>query len=405
MKPKAFLFKGAFLILAVFILIFGGYALWDEKTAVLTSAPPRKGMPSAHSTSTAAALPVARILGGDSTGFAKAIEPRAFEFPNDHGAHPDFRNEWWYFTGNLETPQGRHFGYQFTLFRAALSSQPVLTSSHWATNQIFMGHLAITDSESKKFHHFERFSRTALELAGAQSQPFRVWLENWSVSSQGENFWPIKIQAQAGNVSLELELTSEKKLILQGNQGLSQKGHQPGNASYYYSFTRLKTKGQLRLAAQNYQLAGASWMDREWSTSALEDQQSGWDWFALQLSNGWELMFYQLRLKNGQIDTTSSGVLVAPDGQSFQLDHQQISVQNLKFWKSPSSGIVYPAQWELSVPERQIKLRVRPRLAQQEFTTSFTYWEGAVQVEGQFQKQTIEGQGYVEMTGYPKEDP
>lgn len=349
-------------------------------------------------------LSVAQALSGDAEGFVQAVEPRQFEFPQDHGAHPKFRNEWWYFTGNLQTPAGRHFGYQFTLFRVALASEPLMAASQWATNEIYMGHLAVTDTQAEKFYHFERFSRAALDLAGAQTEPFRVWLENWSVHSQGESFFPLTIQAEAEEVALTLEIMPEKELVLQGQEGLSQKGHQRGNASYYYSFTRLNTEGRLQIDGKEHALAGLSWMDREWSTSALEEQQLGWDWFSLQLSNGWDLMFYQLRLKNGQADTTSSGILVGPQGQTFPLNHQQLEVETLDFWKSPQTQIRYPSQWKLTVPEQQIVLQLTPRLAQQELHTFFTYWEGAVQVEGQFQNQAVLGQGYVEMTGYAKEE-
>ena len=350
-------------------------------------------------------LSLAEVMGGDAASFAQAIEPRNFEFPKDHGPHPEFRTEWWYFTGNLQTPQGRHFGYQFTLFRSALASEPVRATSQWATNQVYMGHFAVTDTQAEKFYHFERFSRGAVELAGAQTEPFRVWLENWSVSSQGASFFPLEIKADAEEIALTLTIEPAKALVLQGTEGLSQKGHQRGNASYYYSFTRLNTNGQLQVGGKDYALAGFSWMDREWSTSALEENQVGWDWFALQLSNGWDLMFYQLRLNNGQPDTTSSGILVDPQGQTSPLNHQQLEVQTLQSWKSPSTDIRYPSQWKLTVPEQQIVLTLKPRLAQQELQNFFTYWEGAVDVQGQFQSQAVSGQGYVEMTGYPKEEP
>ncbi|MBF0277293.1 MAG: carotenoid 1,2-hydratase [SAR324 cluster bacterium] len=350
-------------------------------------------------------LSVSETLSGDSKGFAQALVPRPFKFPDDHGAHPEFRNEWWYFTGNLKTPEGRHFGYQFTLFRTSLSNQTISSPSQWASRQIYMGHLAVTDSQAKKYFHFERFSRAAIDLAGARAHPFHVWLENWFVSSRGNSFFPLTIQASEGDLSLLLNLTSEKQKVLQGIQGLSKKGHQPGNASYYYSFTRLKSEGQLFLDGIKYELEGLSWMDREWSSSVLEAQQSGWDWFAVQLSNGWELMYYQLRLKNGKTDSTSSGVLVSPKGQSFRLEHHQVALKILDTWTSSSTGIRYPSQWELKVPDRQISLTLTPRLAEQEFESSFTYWEGAVQVQGLFQNKAVRGEAYVELTGYTKADP
>ena len=345
---------------------------------------------------------VTQFLAAEPAGYAEAVEPRLFEFPRDHGPHPEFRSEWWYFTGNLTTPNGRHFGYQFTLFRYSLTPDAQSVASHWAAHQVMMGHFAVTDIEGKQFHHFERFSRVALALADAQAEPFRVWLEDWAVGSVGDSFFPLNIQVAAEDISLELELTSDKPLVLQGDRGLSQKGHTPGNASYYYSLTRLQTQGYLQMDGQRYTLEGLSWMDREWGTSALEPQQVGWDWFSLQLSNGWDLMFYQLRLKNGQADTTSSGTLVSPEGQSYPIDYDQLSLRILQEWQSPATGIRYPAQWELKVPERQIQLTLTPQLAQQELRTSITYWEGAVQVSGQFENNPVQGNGYVELTGYSR---
>lgn len=385
MNKKPFLVKFFILLLLILTVAIGFYIIDDEKETQQEQQPK---------------LAVSQILGGNAEGYTQALKPRIFKFPDDHGAHPDFRNEWWYFTGNLKTPTGRHFGYQFTLFRNALSPQPNSTSSNWSTNQMMMGHFAVTDVQSGQFYHFERFSRIALELAGAEVEPFHIWLENWSAKSMGVSLFPLKIYASENGMSLELELTASKNLTLQGNQGLSQKGHSPGNASYYYSFTRLKTKGHLQIEDQQYTLQGASWMDREWSTSSLEEQQVGWDWFSLQLSNGWDLMFYQLRLKNGQADTTSSGVLVSPAGDSFPLSHAEVSIQVLDYWTSPTTKIRYPAQWKLTLPKHQIALMVTPYLAQQELNTSFTYWEGAVKIDGTFKDDLVQGSGYIELTGY-----
>ncbi len=352
--------------------------------------------------SSSTTLSVANLLGtGDDQGFARAVQPRPFNFPADHGPHSDFRNEWWYFTGNLQASDGRHFGYQFTIFRSALSPKASIRESAWGTHQMYMGHFAVTDVEQRAFHHAERFSRAALGLAGATAFPFRVWLEDWEVSGLGENGLPMKIDVQANKFAVELNLTSNKPLILQGDNGLSQKGSQLGNASYYYSFTRLQTQGSVTIDNQEYAVTGWSWMDREWSTSVLEDNQVGWDWFALQLSNDWELMFYQLRLKDGSAADTSSGVLVSPQGVAYKISYEQVQLTSLKTWRSPKSQVEYPAEWELKVPSHKLSLMIEPHLADQEMNVSVRYWEGAVSVKGQMGNQSLFGNGYVELTGYP----
>ena len=385
MATKAAIFKWT---IPVFLILLSAIVIFMLRES--TELPPK------HSSKPS----LSRILGGAAEGYTKATEPITFEFPRDHGAHPEFRNEWWYFTGNLQTPDGRLFGYQFTLFRTSISPDSVSRSSQWATREIYMGHFALTDVQQSKYQHFERFSRAALQLAGAQVLPFRVWLEDWSVQSVADSFFPLRIQASAGELSLDLELTSQKELILQGNQGLSQKGNAPGNASYYYSYTRLSTQGQLQIGDQHFQLHGLSWMDREWSSSALESNQIGWDWIALQLSNGWDLMFYQLRLKDGRIDPNSSGVLVSPEGHSHTISAKHFFLQNLDYWHSPTSGIRYPSRWSLTIPQYEVTLSLLPLLNEQEFHAVFTYWEGAVRCEGTFQAQSVQGHGYVELTGY-----
>ena len=385
MAPKTIFYKWIFPIFLVLLLTVAILVYLDKKEPVPQS-------PSMHT--------VSGILAGPAEGYERAIIPRRFEFPRDHGPHPDFRNEWWYFSGNLKTSNSRHFGYQFTLFRTSLSPYRATRSSQWATRQVYMGHFALTDTQLLKYHQFERFSRAALQLAGARASPFRVWLENWSVHSVGNSFFPLRIQVSEGNVSMNLELTSQKDLVLQGEQGLSRKGQEPGNASYYYSFTRLRTKGRLQIGDQQFALEGLSWMDREWSSNALQSNQVGWDWIALQLSNGWDLVIYQMRLEDGRIDPASSGLLVSPHGQSHPLTARQMVLQNLKYWQSDVTGIRYPTRWNLLIPQYDVNLDLVPFLDAQEFRATFTYWEGAVQCKGTFRSQPVQGHGYVELTGY-----
>ena len=195
---------------------------------------------------TESALDLSTALGGQAEqGFARAFESRAFQFPQDHAAHPGFRNEWWYITGNLTDELNNRYGYQVTLFRIALSPKPSVSNSSWATNQVWMAHVALTDVSANRHSYEQRLARGAVGLAGQSEQPFRVWLEDWQIlgSEQGAFPWVIKVKAET--FALQLKLTSDKPVVLQGDKGLSQKSSEPGNASYYYSFTRLQTRGEI----------------------------------------------------------------------------------------------------------------------------------------------------------------
>ena len=336
----------------------------------------------------------------DTTGYQRAEVPRTLHFPADHGPHPEFRNEWWYLTGNLADANGRRFGYQLTLFRIALAPTPPVADSAWRSQQMYMGHFALTDVAGEQHYSFERFSRGAVGLAGAQATPFRVWLEDWELTGTGVNFFPLRLRAREGDIALDLTLNTTKPLVLQGDQGLSQKSAEPGNASYYYSYTRLLTTGTVQLAGRSFTVEGASWLDREWSTSALGPDQSGWDWFALQLDDGRDLMLYRLRRKNGDMDPHSAGTLVAADGSTHALRWNEIDMQPLGSWTSPHTGDRYPAGWRLRIPTERLDLTVTPLITAQEMQLTIRYWEGAVTVSGHAGDQTIHGQGYLEMTRY-----
>src|SRR5437868_5938573 len=260
-----------------------------------------------------ATLPRAQISaleatgGSGAAGFARVTGPRPFVFPQDHGPHQEYATEWWYYTGNLDAQDGRHFGFQLTFFRFGLAPAPVRRASDWATTNIYMAHFALTDVAGNQFYAFDRFSRGAAGLAGAQGQPFRVWLESWSAEGLGADALPMRLRAAQDQIAIDLTLEGGKPIVLQGDQGVSQKSATPGNASYYYSLTRMPTSGTLRVGAATFQVRGLSWMDREWSTSSLGQDLAGWDWFALQLSDGREVMFYQLRRRDGSSDPVSGG--------------------------------------------------------------------------------------------------
>jgi len=339
-------------------------------------------------------------LSKDDSGFERALKPQKFIFPNDHGPHNAYRSEWWYFTGNLKNPQGRQFGYELTFFRFALKAKAPESKSAWRSNQLYMAHLTLTDVETGRFYSDEKISRAGNGLAGALNNKYQVWLHDWSAKTEGAADFPLRLHAKSRDYAIDLLLTSPKGYILQGDEGLSRKSAEPGNASYYYSYPRLTTEGTVSVAGNSFAVSGASWMDREWSTSALSDEQSGWDWFALQLSDNTELMVYQLRRKDGQPDSNSSGSFVPVDNKKIPLQAQDVTINILDHWKSPHSKISYPSRWHVSVPKQNLELEVVPLLNDQELNVSYRYWEGAVSVNGTKNGKAISGQGYVELAGY-----
>lgn len=362
-----------------------------------------------------AANSVAEELGGaGAEGFVRALEPREFEFPRDHGPHPDYRHEWWYYTGNLQSPEGRRFGFQLTFFRIALSPEPVAGESAWRSNAVYMAHFALTDVAAQQFHHTQRLSRDGLGLAGATPEaeapqlPFSVWLEDWRVEAvpqqdcvAGPACETVALSAQAGGVELNLRLSATKAPVLQGERGLSRKSAEPGNASYYYSLTRLAAAGEIVLDDDRMPVTGTAWMDREWSTWALGPEQTGWDWFAQQFADGSELMYYQLRRRDGSADPHSAGVRVSRDGHVQSLGPEDLRIEVREYWISPETGVRYPAGWTLTLPGRKLELEISPVLADQELTeTAVRYWEGAVDVRGRSDGRAVEGVGYVELAGY-----
>jgi predicted secreted hydrolase len=268
-----------------------------------------------------------------------------------------------------------------------------------------MAHLALTDVEGEGFHAFERFARGAHGLAGVTTSPFRGWLGDWVLSGPEEEresheLFPLTLRGREGEVGLSLTLDPVKPMVLQGDSGLSRKGPEPGNASFYYSFTRMEAAGELFLGPDTMSVQGLAWMDREWSTSVLSPGQVGWDWFALQLDDGSDLMYYQLRLEDGSPEPLSNGVLVEWEGDVLSLDPSAVKLQVLDGWDSPLDGVRYPARWLLSVPGEELTLTISPLLPNQELDLTFRYWEGAVVVSGRRGEREIEGRGYVELTGY-----
>jgi predicted secreted hydrolase len=343
-----------------------------------------------------ATLSVAEQLGGQpAEGFARADRPRELRFPADHGPHPEYRDEWWYFTGNLDATDGRRLGFQATFFRIGLDARAEPRASAWATSDAWMAHLAVSDGGAGRHVAAERFARGAAGLAGATTEPIGVWLEDWRLSSADGATW--QLTATTPDIHVDLTLRAIRPVVLQGDSGLSQKSTQPGNASYYYSIPRLAASGTLGIDGQRHAASGLAWLDREWSTSALGPEQAGWDWLALQFADGRDLMYYRLRLKDGTVDPLSKGSLVDAGGARRDLGADLVLTPR-RWWQAPD-GTGYPVEWDLRLPGERRNLRVAAVFDQQRMELAVRYWEGMVDVHDAATGEIV-GRGYLEMTGY-----
>jgi predicted secreted hydrolase len=347
------------------------------------------------------------LMDEKTAGFARATQPGAIRFPDDLGAHEEYQTEWWYYTGNLETVDGRLFGFQFTIFRRALMPpRGALTppdplreaDSQWRSEQVYLAHFALSDIGAEQFYHDERFSRGGAGLAGATAVPYRVWLEDWFVEEIAPG--QTRLFARADEFALDLTLTETMEPILHGDRGLSQKGPEPGNASYYYSIIRQQAVGQATTRQGTFEVTGLAWKDHEYSTSALSAGAIGWDWFSLQLDDGSGLMLFEIRRADGSLESFSAGSYIFPDGTVQHLSLGDWQLEVLSTWTSPQTGAAYPNNWRLTIPALNLELTGQPLMANQELTVSTTYWEGAVSFSGTLGGQPITARGYVEMTGY-----
>ncbi len=334
--------------------------------------------------------------GGDC--FEKAVLPAALKFPQDHGPHPSFQTEWWYYTGNLRTEEGRHFGYQLTFFRRALACEsgdksPVGTSQ-WRTRQIYFAHFAVTDTQENRFYSSSRMNRQSLGIAGSTAVPFAVWVDDWSAGGRSKS---VVLTAREKDTVFNLRLTRGGPLLLQGDRGFSRKGPGLTNASYYYSLPRLMTRGTLKIGSQTHKVTGFSWFDHEWSTTALGRDVTGWDWFSFHLKDGRDLMVCQIRDAKGRSNGYGFGSLARPDGTYEILTADQFTLTPTGYWTSPR-GKRYPGKWKITLPGQGLSMSVVPVIPDQEHTHMGVYWEGAVTVVGV--NQEIQGEGYVELTGY-----
>ena len=327
-------------------------------------------------------------------------------FPRDHASHPDHRIEWWYYTGSVETPRGRRFGYQLTFFRVGIDRRP-LNPSRWAVRDLHMAHLAVSDIAGGGHHVAERLNRDGVGWAGASPETLHVWNDGWSVrldGATGEGAHLLNAASDDGALAVDLRLVPALPPLLHGAAGYSQKGGQAGNASHYYSITRLRTNGRIVVDGEAFDVSGLSWMDHEFGTSFLEPAQVGWDWFSLQLDDGSDLMVYTMRRDDGAPDPRSSGTFVAPDGDITRLAAGDYALVSGRRWTSPASGASYPVGWEIRVPSLGMDLDVEAAVDAQELqtgeSTGVTYWEGAIDVRGTRGGAAVTGQGYLEMTGY-----
>jgi predicted secreted hydrolase len=335
-------------------------------------------------------------------GFSRATAPRTFSFPSDHGPHEGYRTEWWYFTGNLDGAAGDSYGFELTFFKFGLPVDSAARESRFATDTIWMAHFALTDVVAGGFVADERLSRETLGLAGATLEPFRVWVEDWSADGAFESGeGSVDLHASSSGAAIDLTLHGFERIVLQGEQGLDRKGSEPGNASYYYSAPRLGVTGTVRSARGTPDaVTGIAWMDREWGTSTLSAGVAGWDWFALQLDDGRDLMFYRLRRADGSASPFSSGTLTDAAGAPRRLRAEDVELEIAELWRSPASGVTYPIAWRMGVPSEGLDLAITPSLRDQELRLSVRYWEGAVEIAGRNGNGEIRGRGYLELAGY-----
>ncbi len=338
---------------------------------------------------------------GAAEPFANPQPGRIFKFPADHAAHPDFKTEWWYWVGHLTSPQGEAFGYQLTFFRAAARRPDPRARSAWSFNTVYFAHLAVTDPARGLFQFREKVGRGALGLSGATPDQLHVWIDAWQARQAGEGF---HLKAGDQGLGLDLVLTPRKPPALHGEGGYSPKSAQYQAASYYYSIPRLDSLGHLSVDGRNLEVSGASWMDHEFFSSSRAPDQVGWDWFAIQLADGRDVMLYLLRRRDGSLDPASAGTLVDPRGETRHLKLNDFQVKARGVWKSPHSGAEYPAGWQVLIPGAGLELTLTPTLADQEIRAGVpaqvSYWEGQVRVQGRSGARPLSGMGYVELTGY-----
>lgn len=324
-----------------------------------------------------------------------------YQFPRDHFNHPAYQTEWWYYTGNAISQDGRHFGFELTFFRRAANRDPGKDKT-WDLQDLYLAHAALSDIDGANFYHTERLNRRGPEIAGASEAQQKVWNGNWQVQWNGEDQ---QLQAIDKDFSLKLNLHPEKSPVIHGENGVSLKSAGRGRASHYISLTRLNTQGQITLNGKSYEVTGLTWMDHEFFTTQLDSAQQGWDWLSIQLTDRTELMLYHFRRKDGAVDSYSSGTYIDAQGQSIHLRATDFTLEPAgATWKSPATNAIYPIGWKIAIPQLKITLEAKTPLPSQELTgqsnLSPSYWEGAITLTGARNSDPITGVGYLELTGY-----
>ena len=344
-------------------------------------------------------------IAADTTSFVPAQEGYRYTFPRDHGSHDDFRTEWWYYTGNLVSNDGRPFGYQLTFFRRSIPQEQVKTlPSRWSVTQLYLAHFAVSDLKNGRFHVFEKLSRAGVGKAGAEAEHLHVWIDRWRAQSFQADTASQTLQASDDDLEIDLTVVPEKAPVIHGKGGVSRKGAESGQASHYYSLTRLATTGRISLGNESFNVTGTSWMDHEFGSADLGKDLVGWDWFSIQLADHTELMLYRMRRSDGSPDPVSSGTFIEQDGRVQHLKLGEFMLEPITTWTSPASKARYPSTWRLSIPSKGLSLALIPRMAEQELTTNRStqviYWEGAIEASGTVGGKPIAGRGYMELTGY-----
>lgn len=327
-----------------------------------------------------------------------------FEFPRDHGSHPQFRTEWWYYTGNLRSQSGKSYGFELTFFRVGIAREGDETGNPWTLRDVGLAHFAISDLGKRKFRFYEKMNRISPFLAGAAEGSLDVFNEGWSARSGDDG--SMRLRAMAEGDAIELRLRPVKAPAVHGVNGISVKAEGVGYASHYYSLTRLEAEGEIVVNGRRESCRGTAWMDHEFGSSSLRETQQGWDWFSVQFDNRTELMLYVIRRTDGSPDLTSSGSFILDDGNVIHLRHDQFRIRATGTWKSPRSGATYPIGWIIEIPSLDLRATVKAQFPDQELVTAgstrVTYWEGAAAVSGSFAGTPVRGEGYVEMTGYDR---
>ena len=349
----------------------------------------------------------AEAEGVGAAGEAGRVLPDyAYEFPRDHFAHPSFDSEWWYYTGNVSTASGRHFGFELTFFRRAREIEAAEPSA-WDLDQVWLAHFTITDTREERFVVDERINRSGPGIAGADASKRRIWNGNWSIGWRpGDENRPTQVlTAMNREAALRLTLVPAKPVVIHGRDGVSRKvAGDPRAVSHYFSFTRLAAAGTVSIGGDEFTVTGLAWMDHEFFSDYPLEDKVGWDWMSIQLEDGVDLMLFGLRDASGVHGPDTTGTLVEAHGGTRRIEWGGVRLRPGRRWRSEATGAEYPVEWEVAVPGLDLRLDIRPRIDGQEVHTEGgllpVYWEGAVFVSGEREGRPVSGVGYLEMTGY-----